>query len=59
MTNKELADELELHQRWRRGELEKMPLEPAELGQVIDETIRRLRAMDRKEKKTEKKRDKL
>lgn len=43
MTNKQLADKLELHQRWRRGELEEMPMEPKELGLVIDEAIERLR----------------
>lgn len=43
MTNKQLADKLELHQRWRRGELEEMPMEPKELGLVIDEVIERLR----------------
>jgi hypothetical protein len=50
MTNQELADKLELHQRWRRGELEEMPMKPSELGQVIDETILRLRGMDQKRK---------
>ena len=43
MTDKELADKLELHQRWRRGELEEMPMEPKELGLVIDEVIAKLR----------------
>ena len=43
MTNKELADKLELHQRWRRGELEEMPLPAKVLGLVIDEVIERLR----------------
>lgn len=43
MTNKELADKLELHQRWRRGELEEMPMGPKELGLLIDEIIDRLR----------------
>ena len=43
MTNKQLADKLELHQRWRRGELEEMPMEPKELGLLIDEIIDRLR----------------
>ena len=50
MTNQELADRLELHQRWRRSELEDMPLKPTELGQVIDEAILRLRGMDQKKK---------
>lgn len=45
---KELADKLELHQRWRRGELEDMPLRPSELGRVIDEIIQRLRGMGQK-----------
>ena len=43
MTNKQLADKLELHQRWRRGELEEMPMGTKELGLVIDEVIERLR----------------
>lgn len=43
MTNKQLADKLELHQRWRHGELKEMPMEPKELGLVIDEAIERLR----------------
>ena len=48
MTNQELADKLELHQRWRRGELEEMPMKPSELGRVIDEIIQRLRGMGQK-----------
>ena len=43
MTDAELADKLELHNRWRRGEFGKMPLSPKELGEVMDEVIRRLR----------------
>ena len=43
MTDAELADKLELHNRWRRGELDEMPLKPKELGEVIDEVVRRLR----------------
>lgn len=43
MTNEELASKLELHQRWRRGDLEEMPMGPKELGLLIDEVIVRLR----------------
>lgn len=43
MTDKELADKLEQHQRWRRGDLEEMPMSAKTLGEVIDETIKRLR----------------
>ena len=43
MTDAELADKLELHNRWRRGEMDEMPLKPKELGEVIDEVVRRLR----------------
>ena len=50
MTNQELADKLEMHQQWRRGELDEMPMKPSELGQVIDEIILRLRGMDQKRK---------
>ena len=48
MTDAQLADKLEMHNRWRRGELEEMPLKPKELGEVLDEVIRRLRQRSRK-----------
>lgn len=48
MTDAELADKLEMHNRWRRGEFDKMPMSPKELGEVLDEVIRRLRQRSRK-----------
>ena len=49
MTDNEIADKLELYNKWRRGEGGfskpgcKPPMEPGELGLVIDAAIVRLR----------------
>ena len=51
LTPLELAEKLQLHQRWRRGMIDKMPLEPKELGEVIDQTIRFLKASEKPPKK--------
>lgn len=49
MTDNEIADKLELYNRWRRGEGEfseaaaRPPFEPHEIGLIIDAAIVRLR----------------
>lgn len=49
MTDNEIADKLELYNRWRRGEGVfskpgcRPPIEPKELGLVIDAAVKRLR----------------
>lgn len=59
MTNEEIADKLEIYNKWRRGEppfdssICKLPIEPKELGLLIDVAIVKLR-MKQGEKKMSK-----
>ena len=43
MTRDQVADILEKHNLWRRGEVDDMPFNSVELGSVIDMAIRYLR----------------
>ena len=50
MTNKQLAEKLDLFNRWRKGDCPfeepgcNTPIEPTDLGMIIDEVIKRLNA---------------
>lgn len=51
LTPSELAEKLQRHQQWRRGMIDEMPMSAKELGEVIDQTIRFLKASEKPPKK--------
>lgn len=42
-TNERLAEMVDTHNKWRRGETDEQPFSPTELGVILDEVARRLR----------------
>ena len=51
MTIKQVIHALHLHQKWRRGTINEMPLKAKEYGEALDEAIRLLRQYDRQQDK--------
>ena len=49
MTTKQVIHALHLHQKWRRGAINEIPLTAREYGEALDEAIKLLRKYDRQQ----------